>query len=761
MAKKKKDKTISDQSVPFSPAQLPHITPEMISELLNEHLNENGRYHGHFHCGRRLGYGGSGIVYKLYYVPGEDDDNNSPALPDLAVKVINPVQTFIKSHPEWIHSEKSLDEIVSSPEFAPLKRSSLRLMTSIARSVENRYFEHHFLRYYPEFSFPADSVVPYTAVVVMDEVAGTLKDLKLPEDLPAVIRMTVKLGREIGEALQVTEYADEGSGFLHRDLKPGNIGITVSMNSEDVYEFVLIDIDSGIPDSFADRTQTLIVNEFSKAPEFSDGTDRDEIDYARVDMYNLGCLMKYITAEHYELLPASLKRIIRKASHKDPSHRYDSGEELIRDLEQFEENYAGGSSSESLNIRRFMDEQKEQLAEEKRKYQVRRTELNQKLTDKTKEIARLNRLVKDLRAEVDEWKDNYDTEVIQEETLQAQFDEYKKKAEAGLDTLAEIKKKLRDTENAQAELSFIREVNEISLKDLRKKNDQLTADLKKLKDTQKEKTADLKKKADSFDSLKAELEVTRTVSEINIRDLKTALTKEKDEHQREIRALRNPNVREIRIALDGKHTNLILKSYDEEGRLVSELWPETRDTLSNKYEYSDDGSMLKSEYRDGRITETDLYDADGLLQKTTFYTDGIPDEVNDYEYSYNRRGQISKVTINSRLSEVHSYLYDKNGRIIEHRIEKLDGPDTQVHIKKYDTAGLLKSEISYINNKFGYCEIIYTRNEQGKEIHSDWLDENSVVITERNMYYDSLGRLILEITNDIRYRHTTVTEYAY
>ena len=745
----------------FSPDRLSYISPEMIGRLLNEHLKENGRYHGHFHCGRRLGYGGNGIVYKLHYVPAENDRDDTPARMDLAVKAVNPVQTFIKSHPEWIHSEKSLEEIVSSPEFAPFKRSSRRLMTSIVRCEENKYYEHHFLHYYPEFSFPADDTVPCAAIVVMDEVAGTLKDLRLPEELSAVIRMTVKLGKEIGEALQVTEYADEGSGFLHRDLKPGNIGITISMDSEDVYEFVLIDIDSGIPDSLADGTQTIIVNEFSKAPEFSDGTDRDEIDYARVDMYNLGCLMKYLAGEHYELLPENLKRIIRKAAHKDPSHRYDSGEELIHDLEQFEENYAGGSFSESLNIRRFMDEQKEQLAEEKRKFQARRTELNQKLTEKTKEIARLNHLVKDLRAEVAEWKANYDSEMIQEETIQAQFDNYKKKTEKDLTALAEIKQKLRDAESALTEYSFMKEVNEISLEDLRKKNDQLTAELNHIEETQKEKMADLKKKADSSDSLKAELEVTRSVHEINIRDLETALAKERDEHQREVAALRNPNVREIRTILDGKRTNLILKSYDAEGRLVSELWPETQDTLSNQYEYSDDGSMLKTEYRSGRVTQTDRYDADGLLQKTTFYTDGIPDEVNDYEYSYNRHKQISKVMINSRLAEVHSYLYSRSGQVSEHRIEKLDGSDTHVMIRKYDTAGLLESETSYINNKTGYCKIIYTRNERGQETHSDWVDENGRIIKERNMYYDSLGRLILEMTNDIRYRHTTVTEYTY
>ena len=144
MVKKKTDKTGSKQMEQFSPDRLSYISPEMIGRLLNEHLKENGRYHGHFHCGRRLGYGGSGIVYKLHYVPAENDRDDTPARMDLAVKAVNPVQTFIKSHPEWIHSEKSLEEIVSSPEFAPFKRSSRRLMTSIVRCEENKYYEHHF-----------------------------------------------------------------------------------------------------------------------------------------------------------------------------------------------------------------------------------------------------------------------------------------------------------------------------------------------------------------------------------------------------------------------------------------------------------------------------------------------------------------------------------------------------------------------------------------------------------------------------------------
>ena len=422
---------------------LPEFTPELIEDLINQHIASEGHRHGRFHCGKRLGFGGSGIVYQLHYIPAEDEKGKAFCGLSLAVKGIDPIRSFLKTAEDSFQNDEKVENILKHHDFAPFLRGSRRVLESVAQCHDNRYYEHHFLHYYPDLSFSVDSVIPCGSIVVMDEIAGTLKNLTLPEDLSAIIRMIVKLGKEIGTALQASEYADDGTGFLHRDIKPSNIGIALNFNSPDVYEFVLIDIESGIPESsLLENSFTLVVNEFVRAPELSGQIDRDEIDYARVDMYNLGCTMKYIAGEKFNLLPEGLKRIIRKASNDDPSHRYDDGQELIEQLEKFELDYAkeGGSS---VNISRFMDEQKELLDAEKRDHKAVLNELNSKLKKQREDI-------RDYKKQIKKWKKDYDLQMAHEESMDKEFNDYKKESENKISELSDEIERLKTALNQAA-----------------------------------------------------------------------------------------------------------------------------------------------------------------------------------------------------------------------------------------------------------------------------------------------------------------------
>ena len=425
--------------------ELPSLKPQMIEKLLNEHIKGTDRFHGCFHCGRRLGFGGSGAVYKLYYEKSENEDDTVLADLNLAVKAVSPVQTYAKFND--LSMDDPIDVVLNAIDFAPFMRSGKRVLESVARCHEQEYFKHHFLHYYPELSFKIDSVIPYASIVVMDEVAGTLDKLTLPKDIPSIIRMIVKIGKEIGGALQAAEYADDSAGFLHRDIKPANVGIVINLSNPEVYEFVLIDIESGIPtDAISDTTHTIIVNEFARAPELLNNTPRDEIDFAKVDMYHLGELMAYIIKkENIQLLPEGLQRIIRIASHKDPSHRYDDGDELIEDLEKFEKEYSQESAGESENLRVYMDEQNELLAEEKRIRKAERNEFNEKLRKKREEIKSLKNEKAKLETQVAKWKENFDKEVENEETLKKEAEKAANQASEEIGRLKNENQKLNES----------------------------------------------------------------------------------------------------------------------------------------------------------------------------------------------------------------------------------------------------------------------------------------------------------------------------
>ena len=425
------------------------VSSQLIQDLMNRHITEEGKLHGRFHCGKQLGFGGNGIVYQLRYdadSPDSSEEDIALSRLSLAVKVFNPIQAFVSNNPLKYPDETKLDVILGDAGFAPFMRSGKRVLSSVAMCHENKFFEHHFLHYYPDLSFSIDKEIPYASIIVMDEVVGTLSDIRLPEDMPSIIKMTVKLGKEIGSALQAAEHANNDGVFLHRDLKPANIGIVINFENQDVFEFVLIDIDSGIVLNVNEENpNTRVVNPFCLCPDLNSDIPASEIDYARVDMFYLGHLMKYISGVQFDLLPNGLKRIIKKAAHKEPTHRYDDGNELIRQLEQFEKSYAAEGIKDSINIRRFIDEHNEQLAENKRQLQVHRNEFTDKLNKKRERIRELESEVENLGKDVKQWKLNYDKQIEQEEKLRKEYENYKASASSPLISRISIRKNGKTT----------------------------------------------------------------------------------------------------------------------------------------------------------------------------------------------------------------------------------------------------------------------------------------------------------------------------
>ena len=186
--------------------------------------------------------------------------------------------------------------------------------------------------------------------IVMEYVEGeTLKNL-IREYAPFRMETVKNFGIMIARALAVAHE----SGIIHRDIKPQNILITKN-NEVKVADFGIARVATS---STIAHTSTILGTVHYISPEQAKGKFIDK----RADLYALGVVLYEmatgrvpydgensvaIAIKHIQekLVPASTRNpnvtpgmdyIISKCLEKHPEHRYQSADELIRDLENYE-----------------------------------------------------------------------------------------------------------------------------------------------------------------------------------------------------------------------------------------------------------------------------------------------------------------------------------------------------------------------------------------------------------------------------------------
>ena len=174
------------------------------------------------------------------------------------------------------------------------------------------------------------------------------------------------------------EYA-HSEGVVHRDLKPGNIIITIGPEGSRITKIVDFGIakieDLGGNIQMLTQTGEVLGSPSYMSPEQCAG---EPIDH-RVDIYALGCVMyeaiageqafaghtildileKHMSEKPVEIdaklveakAPSELKGVIMKCLEKDPDDRYQSCAEIYDSLKSIKENMLGASPIEFAGIK--------------------------------------------------------------------------------------------------------------------------------------------------------------------------------------------------------------------------------------------------------------------------------------------------------------------------------------------------------------------------------------------------------------------------
>lgn len=164
--------------------------------------------------------------------------------------------------------------------------------------------------------------------LVMEYVPGGTLQSRLQEG-PLSLDEVIRLGTEIGDALE----AAHRLGFLHRDLKPGNVVLTAS-GTPKILDFGLAGL-LHASQSMTNLTQTGAV--FGSLPYMAPEQLRGEPGDSRTDVYALGAILYEMTtgrrAFDKSRPEALMFEILHAASHPVRSLRPDASPELDRLIE--------------------------------------------------------------------------------------------------------------------------------------------------------------------------------------------------------------------------------------------------------------------------------------------------------------------------------------------------------------------------------------------------------------------------------------------
>jgi serine/threonine protein kinase len=305
---------------PLSPSEKIPSRTETLETPIKE-LTRGATFAGRYEIIEELGQGGMGKVYRV-------EDNKIKA--EIALKLIRPDISVDKKTIERFGNELKTTRMIS---------------------------QRHVCRM---FDIGEDKG---TYFITMEYVPG--------EDLKSLIRMSKRL--EVGTAISIARQVCDGLaeaqrfGVVHRDLKPSNIMIDKDENARIM--------DFGIARSLQAKgitgTGVIIGTPEYMSPEQAETMAMDQ----RSDIYSLGVIlyemvtgsvpfegdtalsivMKHRTEEPKDprkvnpLVPESFGRLILKCLEKKPERRYDSVQEIARELDiALEGILLGGKSSPTV-----------------------------------------------------------------------------------------------------------------------------------------------------------------------------------------------------------------------------------------------------------------------------------------------------------------------------------------------------------------------------------------------------------------------------